>query len=112
MLSLVESLGIRTLRAINALGKMMIFLGAALASAVVPPFRARHVLRQIHFIGVKSLFVIVLTASFTARGSDTRSPMKKWMTVPPVYLVCSSSCRVSASNGSSVKPTGSCELFV
>lgn len=65
MLLLAESLGIRTLRAINGLGKMMIFLGAAVTSAVIPPFRARHVLRQIQFIGVKSLFVIVLTAAFT-----------------------------------------------
>src|SRR5512139_2376265 len=65
MLSLAESLGIGTIRAINDLGKMMIFLSAAVRSAVVPPFRARHILRQIHFIGVKSLFVIVLTAAFT-----------------------------------------------
>lgn len=65
MFSLTESLGIRTIRAINALGKMVIFLCAAVTSAFIPPFRARHVLRQIHFIGVKSLFVIVLTAAFT-----------------------------------------------
>ena len=38
--------------------------------------------------------------------------MYRCSTVPPVYFDCSSSCRASASNGSSVNPTGSCELFV
>src|SRR3989442_15527849 len=36
-----------------------------IAWAVPPPFRFMQVLKQIHFIGVKSLFVIVLTGSFT-----------------------------------------------
>ena len=41
------------------------FLAAAVQNAVVPPYRGRDILKQIHFIGVKSLFVIVLTAAFT-----------------------------------------------
>ncbi len=65
MLSQVESLGTRVLRAVNAMGKMTIFLGEAAANAFVPPLRARHVVRQVHFIGARSLFVIVLTAAFT-----------------------------------------------
>ncbi len=65
MLSLAQSLGTRTVRAIGALGRMMTFLAVAVASAAVPPFRGRHVLKQVHFIGVRSLFVIVLTAAFT-----------------------------------------------
>lgn len=65
MLSRAESLGIRTIRGIRALGTMMIFLCTAVASAFLPPFRVRHVVRQIHFIGAKSLLLIVLTAAFT-----------------------------------------------
>lgn len=65
MLSRAESLGIRTIRGIKALGKMTIFLCTAVASAFLPPFRVRHVVRQIHFIGAKSLLLIVLTAAFT-----------------------------------------------
>ncbi len=65
MLGIAESLGIRTIRGVNALGKMMVFLCTAVASAFVPPFRVRHIVRQVHFIGVKSLVVIVLTAAFT-----------------------------------------------
>ncbi len=65
MFSMAQSLGARTLGAINAMGKMMIFLCAAVASAFVPPFRVRQVLKQIQFIGAKSLFLIFLTAAFT-----------------------------------------------
>jgi len=31
----------------------------------VPPYRGRNIVKQIHFIGVKSVFIIVLTAAFT-----------------------------------------------
>ncbi len=65
MLSVTGLLGSGTIRALNALGRMAAFLGAAAASVFVPPFRVRNVLRQIHFIGVRSLFVVVLTAAFT-----------------------------------------------
>jgi len=65
MFSIVDSLGARAVDAVRHLGKMGVFLGASLARAVIPPYRVRNVVRQIHFIGVKSLFVIVLTAAFT-----------------------------------------------
>ncbi len=65
MFSLAESLGSWTLRAVNALGRMLTFLATAVASVAVPPLRVRHVVRQVHFIGVRSVFVIVLTAAFT-----------------------------------------------
>jgi len=65
MFSLAQALGTRTIRAVGALGKMMTFLAIAVASAAVPPFRGRHVVKQVHFIGVRSVSVIVLTAAFT-----------------------------------------------
>jgi len=65
MLPIVDSLGARAIDAVRHLGKMGVFLGASLARAAIPPYRVRNVVRQIHFIGVKSLFVIVLTAGFT-----------------------------------------------
>lgn len=65
MISLAEAIGRRTLRAVGAMGKMTLFLGAAAASVVLPPYRVRRIVGQIHFIGVKSLSVIVLTAAFT-----------------------------------------------
>lgn len=65
MISLAETIGRRTLHAVGGMGKMMLFLSAAAASAVLPPYRVRRIVGQVHFIGVKSLSVIVLTAAFT-----------------------------------------------
>ncbi len=44
---------------------MAIFLGSSAFWAVVPPYKVRRILKQIHFVGVKSSLVIVLTATFT-----------------------------------------------
>jgi len=44
---------------------MGIFLFASLASIFRPPFKPAAITRQIHFIGAKSIFVIVFTAAFT-----------------------------------------------
>jgi phospholipid/cholesterol/gamma-HCH transport system permease protein len=60
-----ERVGRKALGATRILGKAGLFLSAAVRRAVVPPYRGRDILKQIHFIGVKSLFVIVLTAAFT-----------------------------------------------
>ena len=62
---LAETIGKRTLQAIHRMGRMTTFLYAAIASLLVPPYRVRRIVKQVHFIGVKSLFVIVLTAAFT-----------------------------------------------
>jgi phospholipid/cholesterol/gamma-HCH transport system permease protein len=66
ILSIAEALGSRAIRATRSLGKMGVFLGATLVRAAVPPYRVRdNILKQVHFIGVKSVFVIILTAAFT-----------------------------------------------
>ena len=44
---------------------MAIFLGSSAFWAGVPPYKFRRILKQVHFVGVKSGLVIVLTASFT-----------------------------------------------
>ena len=60
-----ERVGGRALGATRGLGRTGVFLAAAVWNAVVPPYRRRDILKQIHFFGVKSLFVIMLTAAFT-----------------------------------------------
>ena len=44
---------------------MLIFLLATFAWLARPPFRPFQILKQLHFIGFKSTFVVVLTAAFT-----------------------------------------------
>ncbi len=65
MASAVAGFGRNILALIGEMGRMLIFLISTVAWMVRPPFRFMQVLKQIHFIGVKSLFVIVLTGAFT-----------------------------------------------
>ena len=65
MMSIFERIGARALRGIDLLGKTGLFLLESAAQCFVRPYRLRKIVEQIHFVGVKSLFVIILTASFT-----------------------------------------------
>jgi phospholipid/cholesterol/gamma-HCH transport system permease protein len=65
MITLAETIGKRTLTAINGMGRMAIFLTGTIATLPFPPYQVRRIVKQVHFIGVRSLFVIVLTAMFT-----------------------------------------------
>jgi len=63
--TVVARIGRITLGLIQEMGRMLIFLVTTFTWLVRPPFRAFHMARQLHFIGVKSTFVVVLTAAFT-----------------------------------------------
>jgi phospholipid/cholesterol/gamma-HCH transport system permease protein len=65
MVLLAGTIGKLTLETINEMGKMTIFLSRTVSALLLPPYRFRRIVKQVHFIGVKSLFVIVLTAAFT-----------------------------------------------
>ena len=65
MVTLADKLGALALALLQEMGKMVAFLFLALYMIVRKPTKLVHVLKQIHFIGAKSLFVIFLTASFT-----------------------------------------------
>ena len=65
MLSLVESFGSTVIGWIAGMGRMLILLVTALFWAFVPPFRLYRLARQIHFMGWRSLLVVVLTGAFT-----------------------------------------------
>ena len=65
MITAIEKLGAVTLFVIREMGRMLIFLLYALYIIVRNPGKPFHVFKQIHFIGAKSLFVILLTAAFT-----------------------------------------------
>jgi phospholipid/cholesterol/gamma-HCH transport system permease protein len=50
---------------LQEMGRMLTFLLATAGWLVRPPFRPFQILKQVHFIGFKSTFVVVLTAAFT-----------------------------------------------
>ncbi len=59
------TLGNRTLGVIAELGRVTVFFFKGLALIFVVPFQVSKIMQQIYFIGLKSLFVICLTAAFT-----------------------------------------------
>lgn len=65
LLDPVEALGRLCLDALGSLGRFGLFLGQAAAWTVIPPFKVRQLLQRVHFIGFRSLSVIVLTGAFT-----------------------------------------------
>lgn len=65
MTSPLEAVGRVALAQVQSMGRMTVFLGSACFWACLPPLKLRRIVRQIHFIGVKSVSVILLTALFT-----------------------------------------------
>lgn len=62
---LVQKLGALALFILGEMGRMLDFLLYGIYCIVRFPGRPVHVLKQVHFIGARSSFVILLTASFT-----------------------------------------------
>ena len=60
----VEQIGRTALFLISEMGRMLLFLVSTVAWLFRPPFRFFQILKQLHFIGFKSSFVVVLTAAF------------------------------------------------
>lgn len=62
---LVETVGDQALTIVEALGRFGGFLLVALGALVTPPFKTKYFIGRIHFIGFKSLSIILLTGAFT-----------------------------------------------
>jgi phospholipid/cholesterol/gamma-HCH transport system permease protein len=60
-----EALGAGVLALLESLGRFGLFLGVTLSSLVTPPLKVRALLDRVHFIGYRSLIIIVLTGAFT-----------------------------------------------
>ena len=65
LITALERLGEKTLFLIQEMGRMLMFLITTCAWLMRPPFRPYQMVKQLHFIGFKSTFVVVLTAMFT-----------------------------------------------
>ncbi|MEO5366174.1 MAG: MlaE family lipid ABC transporter permease subunit [Magnetococcus sp. WYHC-3] len=64
MIHLLTIPGRQVLSFLRQAGQMTLFLLKALVVMPLPPYRPANLLKQIHFIGPHSLFVILLTALF------------------------------------------------
>lgn len=61
----IERLGGSTLYYIEQIGRMGVFLCICLVNIVKPPYKIFPIIKQVHFIGARSMFVIVVTGAFT-----------------------------------------------
>ena len=58
-------IGAAVLALLTALGRIGLFLGQALGLIFIPPLKIQRIIRQMHFIGARSLLVIAMTGIFT-----------------------------------------------
>jgi len=65
MRSLLEKIGGTCLHTLTQVGRMGLFLSISLWSIIRPPYKIYPVVRQIHFIGARSVSVILFTGAFT-----------------------------------------------
>ncbi len=65
MIALLELFGRMVVRRIEEVGRIFLFLVETVQSSVTPPFRWRLLVRQMEFVGVRSVSVVVLTGTFT-----------------------------------------------
>ncbi|MBI2529341.1 MAG: ABC transporter permease [Candidatus Rokubacteria bacterium] len=62
---LVGTLGAGALDVVAALGRFGAFLADAVVHVFIPPFKVRQLVERIHFIGFRSLTIVLLTGAFT-----------------------------------------------
>lgn len=65
MQSIIAHMGGLAISLLREMGRMLLFILYAFYMIVRAPGKPVHVLKQLHFIGAKSFFVIFLTAAFT-----------------------------------------------
>ena len=63
--SILDHLGKSILKNVEEMGKITMLLLSALAWMVRPPLKARLIFKQMEFVGVKSIIVVLLTGTFT-----------------------------------------------
>lgn len=65
MLRFFEAIGSITLNLFNGTGRLFLFLVEAIKFTITPPYRPKLIFKQIEFIGIKSILVVMLTGTFT-----------------------------------------------
>ena len=65
ILKVLDSFGRTVIRNIEEMGSILLLFLSVLSWLVRPPFKIRLIFKQMEFVGVKSIFVVVLTGLFT-----------------------------------------------
>ena len=64
-MNILSALGATIIAQFEALGGYLLFVGKSGAAGFLPPYRVRMLLKQMHFVGVESLTIVVITSVFT-----------------------------------------------
>jgi len=64
-MNFIAVIGRAVLSMLEVCGRFGLFLAAGLGNALLPPYKLAPIVRQVYFIGAKSLFVILFTGLFT-----------------------------------------------
>ena len=61
----IDNLGRSVLQNAEEMGKILLLFISVMSWMVRPPLKLRNIFKQMEFVGVKSIFVVVLTGTFT-----------------------------------------------
>lgn len=61
----LAALGAWEIAAVRSVGRYVRFVGRALGSGLLPPYRLRLLFKQMHFVGIQSLQIVLVTGAFT-----------------------------------------------
>ena len=61
----IDNLGRSVLQNVEEMGKLLLLFVSVLSWMIRPPLKLRNIFKQMEFVGVKSIFVVVLTGTFT-----------------------------------------------
>ena len=64
-MKVIQSIGARVIVQIEEMGAMLLFLLRSFGWLFRPPLRLYQIIKQMHVVGAKSTFVVILTALFT-----------------------------------------------
>lgn len=64
-LALLDRLGKSVMKNVEETGRILLLFLSVLAWMFRPPLKLRNIFKQMEFVGVKSIFVVVLTGTFT-----------------------------------------------
>lgn len=61
----IDNLGRSVLQNVEEMGKILLLFISVMSWMIRPPLKLRNIFKQMEFVGVKSIFVVVLTGTFT-----------------------------------------------
>ena len=62
---MITRLGALVIANVEEVGRFLLFTARALAGGLMPPYRLRQLFKQMHFVGIQSLTIVVITGLFT-----------------------------------------------